>query len=595
MNQTMQETRLDKQPAFTADKIAVDNSRIALIYQTFPTHLFTAISVSFLMVYVMWPNNSKVLLLSWMCAVILTSIIRLWHGQIFKTKAAQTKDSLKPWAWLAMLHIASSGIMWGAVPLLFLDLNTSTLSQIIIAYFFSTFIMVGQSVTYCSYRPMWFAYAIPASTLMIGQLILAAHPDSNLWAMAIILTMIFCFISLQKNSRSIVEAIQLKLQYSELMSQLQEQKNKADEANHGKSIFLASTSHDLRQPVHAMNLFIEVLQKKQMPTQAKELVDKISKCARSLQSLFNSLLDISNLDAGTIEYYPRSVNVKSLIDSMVSIHKPEAEENHLGLESDCDEIYVDTDPTILNRILSNLISNAITHADTGTIVVSAKEHADKLRISVKDNGRGIPEDKQQHIFEEFSQLQNPERDRTKGLGLGLAICSRLVKILDSRILLQSSPGKGAIFYFDLTLSENHFSKNTIEHSQHSNLDFSNLRILILDDEQEIREAMEMYLTDSGCKSIITAGSTNEAIKNISIRGIPDLVISDYRLRKHKKGIDAIHDIRSEFGQNIKAIIVTGDTSPKSLAAFKASGITTLHKPVNPTRLTSTINSLFSKK
>ncbi len=580
------------EPVIELSDVTVENARIGLIYQTFVTHAFTAFAVSFLMVYVMWPTNSKLVLLSWMTVVVATSLLRVWHGKLFSRKAANAKHSLRPWAWLAMAHVSFSGITWGTVPLLFLDISNDSLSQIIIAYFFSTFIMVGQSVTYSCYRRMWFAYAIPASSLLIGQLIMDPNPQTDVWAIAIVLTMVFCLVALQKNARSIDEVIRLKLEYGELMNQLQDEKDKADQANYSKTIFLASASHDLRQPVHAMNLYIEMLKKKHMPDTTREMVNRISSCASSLQGLFNSLLDISNLDAGTIDYYPKSVNLRSLVNSMVSLHKPEAEAQQQSLVADAPEIHIDTDPMILTRILSNLISNAIDHAGKCTITVKAEEQSEKITISVIDTGRGIPIDQQKHIFEEFNQLHNPERDRAKGLGLGLAICSRLANILGAKIQLHSPPDQGACFYFDIPKAVTDQALNTSDINEPVSLDLSELSVVIIDDELEIREAMVMFLNDAGCGSVCAAGDIDEAIALLAKSGAPDLIISDYRLRKHRKGIDAIEEIRLQHGQDIKAILVTGDTSPKSLSAFKEAGIVTLHKPVNSSQLLSTINTLF---
>jgi signal transduction histidine kinase len=363
------------------DDVAIENARIQLIYQTFPTNLYTGFIVGPLIVFVMWPTTDKALLLGWFFSVMVAILARYWHGHLFMKKYEQTTGSLRPWAWLAMAHIALGGVMWGGIPILLLDIKSASLSQIIIAYFFSTFIMVGQSVTYCSYRPMWFAYAIPAGTLLIGHLLLDPNSNTNIWALAVLATIIFSFISLQQNSNSILESIKLKLQFAELMQQVQQEKHKADLASREKSMFLASASHDLRQPVHSMNLFIEVLKKKTLPEHSKMLVERIATCADGLRNLFNSLLDISNLDAGVVENKPNSINIQTLINSLVFQHNPEAKAKNIVLIADSPNIYVQTDKSILTRILSNLVSNAINHSAASEIKVCVECTGENVKLA----------------------------------------------------------------------------------------------------------------------------------------------------------------------------------------------------------------------
>ncbi len=579
---------MDKAP----DDQSVFNARIELIYQTFPTHMFTAITISLLVVFVMWQTVNTTLLLTWFMVVNIGSALRLWSWHLFNQRQPGESGPLTRWFWLSIIQITTTGVLWGLVPIIFVDIETDSMSQVIIGYFFSTFVMIGQAVTYSSCRPMWFAYAIPAGGLLIGHLILDNNPDTNMWALALAAVMALCISALQKNSRYITNAIQLKLQYGELMNSVKAEKEKADQANHSKSIFLASASHDLRQPVHAMNLFIEMLQKKSLPDDARQLVDRIATCARSLQSLFNSLLDISNLDAGTIEYQPKPVRAAGYINALVALHRPEALGKNLSLQADVDDIVLHTDPVLLTRILSNLISNAINHSGTGIIRLVAKREGEEAVISVEDTGQGIPTEEQQHIFNEFKQLHNPERDRNKGLGLGLAICARLALLMGTHIQLKSEPGQGSSFFFNLPIADSNIQLLPQSKTASDQLNFSSISTLILDDEETIREAMAMLLNDWGCQQVATAGDLAEAESIINAGFNPDLIIADYRLRNHQKGIDAVQAIQSRVEQHTAAILVTGDTSPKSLAAIQNSKLTTLHKPVDTQQLKSTIAALL---
>ncbi|ARN75131.1 hybrid sensor histidine kinase/response regulator [Oceanicoccus sagamiensis] len=578
-------------PGKVPDEKAVFNARIELIYQTFPTHTFTAVTVSLLFVFVMWSTVSPGLLISWFFVVNLFSVFRVYSWKKFNLYRLAGNDSLKPWAWLSIFHTAAAGVIWGLVPIMFVDIAEDSMSQVIISFFFPTFVMIGQAVTYSSFKPMWYAYAIPANGLMIGHLILDQNPDTNMWALALILVTAFCIAALERNYNAIMKAIHLKLQYADLMNSVKAAKEKADQANHSKSIFLASASHDLRQPVHAMNLFIEMLQKKTMPDNARQLVDRIATCARSLQSLFNSLLDISNLDAGTIEYQPKPVRAASYINALVALHRPEAEEQKLQLEADVDDIVLQTDPVLLTRILSNLIANAINHSGSGVIRLSTRQEQQAASISVEDTGRGIPPEELEHIFDEFKQLHNPERDRNKGLGLGLSICARLAKLMGTEIQVESTLNQGSRFFFSLPIADSSQTLSPVEASG-SALDFSQLSALVLDDEETIREAMAMLLRDWGCQQVASAGDLQQAQALLHNGFIPQLIISDYRLRNHETGVDAVMALRAQLADEVTAILVTGDTSPQSLGAIQSSQITTLHKPVDTQQLKSTIAALL---
>lgn len=576
----------------TNNEQKVYNAQIENIYQTIPTHLATSVSVSILVAWLLWSEENSTALIIWLFVGSLSIGLRLASLHAFNKIKDNYQGSLKNWAWLAVFQLSFYGLMWGLVPVLFVDIGTDPTEKVIVAYFFSSFILIGQAVTYCAYRPMWFSYAIPASGAMLLMLIVDNTPGSNIWALYLVLLIIFCISSLQKNHRSIMEEIKLKLEYAELVPMLRQEKEKADRANLSKSTFLASASHDLRQPVHAMNLFIEMLQKKPIPDDAKMLVDRIASSAINLKSLFSSLLDISSLDAGSVDVNKKVINVAGCVEAVSALHALEIAERKLALHNDVQDLNVFTDPVLLGRILSNLLVNAIRYTDQGSITITVKTVDQFAVISIDDTGKGISAENLKHIFDEFIQLHNPERDRNKGLGLGLAICRRLANLLGTDIVVRSKLGEGSSFSLALPLDDRKEQGGASKASASDDIDLSQYAVMIVDDEKDIRDAMPMLLESWGCQKVAAVNGDEEANRAISSDFIPDLVISDFRLRNNCTGLQVIEGISELLGYRVRAILITGDTGPESLLKIRESGISVLHKPVAAADLRSAIRDVL---
>jgi CheY-like chemotaxis protein/anti-sigma regulatory factor (Ser/Thr protein kinase) len=253
---------------------------------------------------------------------------------------------------------------------------------------------------------------------------------------------------------------------------------------------------------------------------------------------------------------------------------------------------VDADPALIDSILRNLVSNAVRYTDRGRILVGCRRRGDAIAVQVWDTGVGIPEDQQTHVFQEFVQLGNPERDRAKRLGLGLAIVRRLTDLLACELNLRSKPGQGSCF--EVVIPRAREAPNAQERaSDHLHSVLTSRLIVVVDDESAIREAMSGLLTSWGHR-VITAGSSDEAIERLSTcPERPDLLICDYRLPREENGVDLIERLRSEYSESIPAILITGDTAPNRLAEAEASGLLLLHKPVSNGKLRAAIFNLIA--
>jgi len=247
---------------------------------------------------------------------------------------------------------------------------------------------------------------------------------------------------------------------------------------------------------------------------------------------------------------------------------------------------------MLERILNNLVSNAIRYTNTGTVFIGCRKRGVKIRIEVRDSGIGIAKDKLGEIFEEFYQAGNPERDRTKGLGLGLAIVERLCNLLDYKVDVHSAPGKGSVFAIEVPcIEKDELHKTTTLSTKNYLSDIQGMYVLVIDDEDMIRKGMAAILEDWEC-SFLLADSADTAISKLKQNDFrPDIIISDYRLRENKTGAQAIVQIHDYLQKEIPAIIITGDTAPNRLQEAQKSGYQLLHKPVKPAKLRSLMSFL----
>jgi CheY-like chemotaxis protein len=311
-----------------------------------------------------------------------------------------------------------------------------------------------------------------------------------------------------------------------------------------------------------------------------------------MHGLFNALLDISRLDANIVTPVLSDFPVNQLLDRMHLEYEPRARERGLELRVRRSSLKVRSDPALVERIVRNLVSNAARHTRHGKVLIGCRRHGDQVRLLVYDTGPGIAAEHQRLIFEEFYQIENPERDRSKGLGLGLAIVDRLVRLLGLTLDFRSVPGKGTCFAVDLPRAAvAHATSKTT--TLGDTTDLAGRLIVVVDDEAAILDATRTLLESWRC-AVITAASGAEALARLATAPrAPDLLLSDYRLRDNENGIDVIVSLRNEFNLDIPAILISGDTGPERLREAQASGIALLHKPLDAEPLRAAVSSLLA--
>ena len=372
------------------------------------------------------------------------------------------------------------------------------------------------------------------------------------------------------------------------------QKEEAERANLAKSRFLAAATHDLRQPMHALTLFVAALKERIHYPEVSRIVYNIESSVTAMQGMFNALLDISRLDAGVLQAHPRDFHLQDLFDRLLLDFSPHAMEKQIRLSIVPTRAIVRTDPVLLERILMNLISNGIRYTVEGGVVVGCRRAKGGLRIEVWDSGKGIPAHRQKEIFQEFVQLNNPERDRNKGLGLGLAIVERMARLLGTETEIKSIEDKGSVFSIKVSRGN---AKRVIEKSASPmpirRDEIKGALVVFIDDESTILEGMEVLLRDWDCEPVIAASGLGALAALVAAGRPPDIIVSDYRLRDQENGIDVIAQIRRHYDLDIPGVLVSGDTGPELLREAKDKGLRILHKPVRPAKLRALIEHLVS--
>lgn len=380
---------------------------------------------------------------------------------------------------------------------------------------------------------------------------------------------------------TMINAIKLRLENRQAWQ-------KAEQANIAKSKFLASASHDIRQPLQATNFFLAALKNQQGNQGNEQLFERLESSVDSMSELLNSLLDVSRLDAQVITPQPRHIPLLPLLNKLSTEIRSVINNRPIEVIDQTNDVTAYADPVLLERIISNLLSNAARYTEAGTITLSNIHTDGHISISVSDTGIGIPEEEQQSIFMEFHQLNNPERDRQKGLGLGLSIVKRLCDLQSWPLTLSSTPGSGSCFTIQLPVGDP--AQVQLEQPKPAAMSLLNdVHIMIIDDDVDVRDSLGSLLQSWGCH-IATFDDVYAAIASLQAgkTAAPQLLISDYRLRENTTGVSAVKAIQTQLTKPIPAILITGDTDPQRLQDAKSSGLTLLHKPVKPAQLRKAI-------
>lgn len=533
----------------------------------------------------LWSSTSHDLLVGWLALSLLIYVLRALHARAFFVSERQGKRMhYGRWAWGYALGSAISGILWGSLPWFAMD--ASSLSNTLII----TLILYGMIAacigSHSPFLPAFFSYVIIAGCLLASRFIV----EGGSLALIGVLLLLFLLpntIYAVTLSRTIRESIARRFEREVLLADVQEKREEAERANLDKSRFLAAVSHDLRQPLHALDLFHSSLKSRVADKDQQRLLGLASHSSHALGEMLGELMDIARFDAGKIVPRQRIVPLAPMLRGCTDEVRPLADEKGLDfrVRLPCRGC-VETDPVLLKRILRNLLSNAIRYTGSGGVLVGTRMRGDVVCIEVYDTGPGIGEEQLSNIFDEFYQIDNPERDREKGLGLGLAIVRRVSRVLGHRVSVRSRPGRGSRFSVSLPLCAvaQQCQPGDVNASMYSG-DVSGLFVVVVDDDHAILQGMRELLRGWKCE-VLLAGSEDELLAELTAHEYPcpDVLISDYRLRGGRTGLEVVAAVQAHFVALIPSVIISGDVHPEVQKLVDQAGCRWLEKPVQDEEL-----------
>ncbi len=492
-------------------------------------------------------------------------------------------ERFEPYTW-ARLLTASSGtlaMLIGGSAFFFFDLGNER--EVLLVTFFLVAPIFGSTVLAAAYFPTHLFWCLGSVLPLVCFLIFSGITNFILLGFAILLIAIpFALILGWILAGEFKRGLQTRFENMRLIDELKQENMRVEDVSRDKSRFLAAVSHDLRQPLHALSLFHASLKASLEQENQKNLLALADQSSRSLGEMLGELLDIARLDAGKIKPDPCRFPLASLLGECAEGMQPLADEQGLKFRlrlprKGC----VKSDPVLLKRILRNLLANAIRYTESGGVLLGTRRRDDDVHIEVYDTGVGIPEESLPHIFDEFYQINNPERDREKGLGLGLSIVRRMADTLGHRIHVRSRPGSGSCFSIIVPLCSDMEAYPQETAAPRMDMDVAGLFVIVVDDDRAILQGMRELLLGWGCE-VLLAESEVDLLGELKAHKYPpaDVLISDYRLRGGHTGLEVSKAVEAHFAREIPTLITSGDVSPEVQAEVRAAGCYWQEKPVH---------------
>jgi signal transduction histidine kinase/CheY-like chemotaxis protein len=440
-------------------------------------------------------------------------------------------------------------------------------------------------------KPALYGYTLPMMASLIAALALQGDAMHLFLAVFSLGYLLFTLRVGGQQHTLLTDSLVLRFENEALAAQLGVQIAAAERASAEKTRFLATASHDLRQPLHAIALFGAALENELREHHGSHNAQRLMRAVNALGNSLDTMLDVSRLDAGVVTPNLAPVSLDTVLRSLNHMFTAQAEQRQLQLRVRASGLWVRSDPQLLYRMLSNLIDNALKYTAEGGVAVRARARGDAVWIEVQDTGIGIAPEQQDRVFEEYYQVQNPGRDRAQGLGIGLSIVERLSRLLDHPVQVYSRVGRGTRFRLRLPMAAPQHEPPAAPVRRTVAAPATHGRILLIDDEAEIREAMTGLLHTHGI-AVETVSNEAEAIDALAHPGTQEqpfaLLLCDYRLSNGDNGLDVGLRLQRRFGLEAPLILVTGETAPERLQRVRDSGVPVLFKPVNAATLLRTL-------
>lgn len=602
---------------------AVDARLLRHLFEQGRSTLPSAFLAGVLVAGIFYALTSSSRCLIWMAILQGTQALR-WHWMRENNRlypAAQYPLGQPEGAWRYALPLAGSAVVWGAAPWMLLPMPASTEQSAVLTVFMFG-MMAGSVPAIAPWRTLIPVWLLPLIVGMVTRFAWQGDRMGIILAVASVLfggTMIMFARTQHRMHRATTRAVLQKEALSDLvLSQSTELQRLSQE----RTRFFAAANHDLRQPVHALALLSATLQRDLQGHALQPVAERVVQATSAVGHMLNSMLDISRIDAGAVQPRLQPVSVQALFLRAMGIFEAQAEPLGLSLRFRGGPCWVRSDEELLFRVLCNLIDNALKHTASGGVLVTAQRRGESVRLAVWDTGRGIAPEHLPRLCDEFYQVDNPQRDRARGLGIGLAIVKRLTGLLGATLDLKSTPGRGSVFWVNIprahpveapsatagrvsaekppsatspTWAPPPWPMACDPASPHPAPQASMPQhLLVLDDEAPIGEALRSWLTPH-CAQVHITQRLEQALAVVHTQGTPiDLLVVDYRLADTVDGIEATRLLRQAAGRSIPALLFTGDTDPERVRLAYRSGLHVLFKPVQPEQMMRAMVAAFNQ-
>lgn len=580
-----------------AENLPVRREQLRARLALYPTMILPAMAMSWLLVWFMWEQVAHAWLLGWLVMVNLVHATELLQWRM-KRHACETLDECRRWNRRFHWHTGTGGLVWGAAWLIMFVPGDLAYQVLLICLAMG---FVSAAITMNPVHPP--SVMIYTFTHLLPLLLRLAWENDKMHWFLVLMLLVYLAVLLNAAKQLMLNferMLRQRMEKSALLTALRQREEKttealerAEQANREKSRFLATASHDLRQPLQALRLFVDALQDAARAPEIERLAQQIGKSVDALGGMFDDLLDISRLDAGIIETRCQHFLLSNLFDRLHVDCAALAQSKGLRFTiPTCEEFdaMVYSDPFLLERMLRNLLLNAIRYTEQGEVSLHCRCEKGRVELAVDDSGIGMQPEEIAHIFDEYYQTDNPHRDRRKGLGLGLSIVRRIENLLGYRIDVTSQPGAGSSFRFTVPCGDRtkQVRPFVVAHKQQ---DVGGKTIALVEDDSEIRESISELMRNWGC-SVYAAEDASILLRELEQAAArPDLLVSDYRLPRQQTALDVMRVMRERWS-DLPVLVLTGDTGSETLQAIRASGAALLHKPIAPARLRAALHRML---
>lgn len=553
--------------------------QLRLIYSGMTVSLWAVFPATFLLVWVLVNQVNRVGLFIWFVAISLSNSCLIFHAR--SSLAARLTEHDSPvLVRRLVVFVATVGLAWGGLALGVLgniDLVGNILVTGVLAGILGGFMSLLSPVLL-----VFVAFSVPLVGLTAVKLWQLNEPAYGVLGVVALVYFGILITNARNSSQAARASIELRFENLDLLHQADAARAEAEKANTAKSKFLAAASHDLRQPIHAQGLFLDVLVRTKLNMQQRELVTRIGAAGGASVAMLNTLLDFSRIEAGAVRPNSRPFRLQQVLNKIEREFEPQADSKRLAYRSRETFLVVHSDPTLLDLILRNLVSNAIRYTSQGGLLVCCRKRGKTVLLEVWDTGVGIDHKSQGEIFRAFHQLGDRDGDKRQGLGLGLSIVRGLCKILGHELTLRSRPQCGSVFRLVLPLAQ--VMPITMLDTPgdtwlHNDTLMLGVHVLVIDHDDVVLHGMALLLESWGCE-VDTAHSIERALVLAQLQA-PAILVTDYHLARDRTGAHAIAQIRKLLGTQVPAVMITGDTGPECLQAALQVNVPLLHKPLAP--------------